>query len=1194
MSFLRIFFLFLCCHCYNFLSAQQPWHEVAENVLPDRGERRIVPDQYRLVRMDIANLQTILSQAPLQSKQTLGYKQGIVLELPMPKGGQQRFQLVETPVMASALQARYARIRSYTGRGIEDPTARIKCDVTPHGFHAMICSARNGTSFIDPYQTADSEHYVVYAKSDYRRRPDQAVFSCGVEAAPVGANEPPKNTPQGQKTQIDGFMRKYRLALACTGEYAAFHGGTKELVLAAMVTSMHRVNGVYENEFAVTMELVPNTDTLIFFNTFTDPYTNNDGGTMLGENQETANEYIGADNYDIGHVFSTGGGGVAGLGVVCSGNKAFGVTGQSSPIGDAFDIDYVAHEMGHQFAGNHTQGNDCNRSNRTAVEPGSGSTIMAYAGICPPDVQMHSDAYFHGINVEEVVNFIVSGDGDSCPEKIPNNNTAPTVSAGPDVVIPKGTPFFLTAQANDMDGDSLTYCWEQMDNESAVMPPSVVSVRGPMFRSFDPTPDPVRVFPKMSSLILQGAPTWEKLPSNVRTMKFRVTARDNNPAGGATATDDMLVTVDNSGPFRVTSPNTNQFWFVGDLRMVTWDVASTDQAPINCKKVNIRLSADGGLTYPILIAENVDNNGRYCMTVPDTVLNRARIRIEAVGGNFFDISNVNFPIRRPTRPVFSLCAGAMPSLVCTPTVFETSIATGGGGGFDTLITFSAQGLPAGATATFTPNPAPANTDVKVRFDFPEGIANGVFSTTITAQSGNDAIVTNAKITTKPGKLAETPLRLPTDGAILQGQSPLLVWTKDAKATGYDLQVARDLSFENTVLKFVKENTTLDSQRTSLLEKGKIYFWRVRPKNECGASDWSHPYVFGTPLDTCRIFTSNDLPRVISAGAPNTVESKITINTGAPVSDVNIQKIRFNHTFFRSLEWRLVAPNGAEALVFGNQCGGTGGTYQFGVDSDAPNNLPCPPPTNNLVIFKPTENFSKFRGLNSAGDWILRVRDNAQSDGGNFNEFSLEICTPLTVKPPFLVNNNLLIYPTGNIEAPIGQNLLMADDPDTEPRKLTFQVLTLPENGTLAFDGAAITPLTRFTQADINDGKLKYLSQNGLEDQFRFLVYDERNNFLVDTFHMQQLTSTNQPNNEANDFTLVPNPASKAATLRFSQALQTESFVRLCNAQGQVLQGYSISAAGQLQVLSLEGLPAGLYWVSVENKHGRTTKKLVVF
>jgi hypothetical protein len=376
--------------------------------------------------------------------------------------------------------------------------------------------------------------------------------------------------PSGLRTSGPA-LRTYRLALAATGEYTAFQGGTVEKAFAAMVTSVNRVVGVYEKELAVRLVLVGNTTSLIYTNATTDPYTNDNGNTLLVENQANVDNLIGSANYDIGHVFSTGGGGVAGLGVVCrTGQKARGVTGSSRPVTDAFDIDYVAHEMGHQFGGNHTfngVSGSCgggNRNTSTAFEPGSGSTIMAYAGICTStnNLQPNSDPYFHVASYDEIQAYIATT---SCAVTASTGNAAPLITLpASGKVLPVGTPFKLTANAFDPDNGALSYCWEEYDQVAAGGAPTDAQVAGsavPLFRSFNPTTDPTRYFPRLPSLVANTTVFGERLPTVTRPLKFRVTVRDQNSGsqgiiGGVNSSGVVtLSSTSAAGPFLVSYPN---------------------------------------------------------------------------------------------------------------------------------------------------------------------------------------------------------------------------------------------------------------------------------------------------------------------------------------------------------------------------------------------------------------------------------------------------------------------------------------------------------------------------------------------------------------------------------------------------------------------------------------------------------------
>lgn len=634
----------------NFLFSQSDlWSDISENQIQLIGERVIIPDYYRTVRLNLQLLTQLLKAAPVEF--TIEALEGkSIIILPLPNGSNQKFKFWESSTMEPELQAKFPEIRTYTGQGVDDPYATLKFDLTPHGFHAQILSP-NGRVFIDPHNKGDRINYISYYTKDFTKR--NAEFNCQVVTNEFNLPEP-ENYSDSPVPPTGPQLRTYRLANAATGEYTAFFGGTVPLGLAAVTTSVNRVNGVYEKEVAVRMVLVANNNLIIYTNPNTDPYTNNSGGTMLGQNQTNLDAVIGNANYDIGHVFSTGGGGVAGLGVVCiTGQKARGVTGSSAPIGDPFDIDYVAHEMGHQFSGNHSfNGNESscgggNRNASTAYEPGSGSTIMAYAGICgSQDLQLHSDAYFHTISFSEIRTYTNSGSGNGCAVITNTGNNAPVVtipSGG--FYIPKSTPFALTGSATDPNGDAVTYCWEEFDLGAAGHPNSP-SGNAPIFRSFNPSTSPTRTFPKLSDLLNNTQTIGELLPTYSRNLTFRLTVRDNKAGGGGVDYSQMSTFfVDgNSGPFLVTSPNTNVSWLGNTQQTITWNVANTSSSPVNCANVKILLSTNGGNNFNTVLIASTPNDGSQTIDLPNVPTSQARIKVEAVGNIFFDISNTNFTI----------------------------------------------------------------------------------------------------------------------------------------------------------------------------------------------------------------------------------------------------------------------------------------------------------------------------------------------------------------------------------------------------------------------------------------------------------------------------------------------------------------------------------------------------------------------
>ncbi|MCB0761258.1 MAG: hypothetical protein KDC12_07000, partial [Flavobacteriales bacterium] len=625
MNNLKLITLLLFCAFTVGLNAQDYWQNTTEPQR-DASERQIVPANYRTVSLDLYQFKNLLIDAPHES-QVSARNSSFVLTFPKPDGSMETFSVVEAPVMADELTQQFPYIRSYAGQGIDDQTATVRFSMSHKGVHVMVISSM-GTHYIDPFSTQDTEIYLVYTKKDFYATtqkvfdelpPVSADMSMDIQKFDNNVETKYQKTAHdrnvlafGQRASSGSQLRTYRLALAGTGEYTAFHGGTVADGLAAMNTSMTRVNGVYEREVAIRMVMVANNNLLVYTDGATDPYTNGNGSTMLGENQTNCNSVIGSANYDIGHVFSTGGGGVAFLNAPCGSNKARGVTGQGSPIGDPFDIDYVAHEMGHQFGGNHTQNNSCNRASSAAFEPGSAATIMGYAGICAPNLQSNSDDYFHNHSYNEIINFSVNGSGNSCAVITSTGNGVPSINVGAGGwTIPHSTPFELTpVSASDPDGDELTYCWEEYDlgPATAAGDNNLTNPSGnqPTFRSWKGTTDDTRVIPKVDDLVNNTTTIGEHIPDYTRNFNFRCTVRDNRAGGGGVNDDQLTFSMDgNSGPFVVTSPNTAVTYLGNTIQTVTWDVANTNNAPVSCANVDIYLSLDGGYTWPILLVSGV-------------------------------------------------------------------------------------------------------------------------------------------------------------------------------------------------------------------------------------------------------------------------------------------------------------------------------------------------------------------------------------------------------------------------------------------------------------------------------------------------------------------------------------------------------------------------------------------------------------
>lgn len=612
-----------------------------------KGKQNIKASHYRLVEVDINQLYALLENAPHRD----GLKSGMAVQiaLPLPDGSTHLYRVLENSTLSPELGVKYPEIKTYDAYGLDNPSEFVKLDITPHGFHAMILTPGKSPIFIDPFKKGNTQYYIVYNKTDLL---NARAIKCGVESHNHIAKEtlPFKHFVDYNPCEL----KTYRLAMAATAQYTLFHGGTVMGALAAEATTMSRVNGIYETDMAITMQIISRNNEIIYTNPLTQPYTSGVPALLIDQNQVNVDAVIGSADYDIGHVVDAAGSGLAQVASVCTTEvKAMGVTGTNSPIGDPFDVDFVAHEMGHQFGARHTQNNACNRNDPTAVEPGSGSTIMGYAGICAPNVQANSDSYFHGISLQQMGDF-VSSPSHTCPIKTPIASAPMITSTNGFHVVPANTPFALTALALPSESNILSYTWEQMNNEITIQPPMSTATEGPNFRSLPPSVSSTRFFPNLTSLANNGPFIWEVLPSVSRDMQFRVSVRNNTFGGSCNAfTDVTLTTEQGAGPFVVTSPNSpGIIWQGSTLKSINWAVANTDIPPVNSKLVNVLLSIDGGLSYPFSLFQGIPNNGATQLCVPNINTNTARLMVQAANGTFFNISNYNFSITAlPPKPL---------------------------------------------------------------------------------------------------------------------------------------------------------------------------------------------------------------------------------------------------------------------------------------------------------------------------------------------------------------------------------------------------------------------------------------------------------------------------------------------------------------------------------------------------------------
>lgn len=656
-------FLLACLTCLSMTvyAAISP-----DGIWTDLSAKGIKKDyQYRSIRADLSSIKNRLRHAPVYG----GTSSGIEFYLPHHQSGHIRLRVFSDSIMEKALSDKYPELKTYYVQGIDNPYISGRMDVTPDGLHAFIQTDK-GRLIIEPEKSyMDNQHsslYRSFKKDDFPVKTKERYCRLHGKHNTKLFNPTYKYSRSlyrsaGQK------IRTYRIAVATTGEYStAVSSGapTKAKVMAALVTAINRVNEVYQRDLSIKFKLVANNDKIIFLDAAKDGFTNDDGEALIGESVSKINAIIGSANYDIGHVFSTGGGGLAGFGVVCSASKAEGITGSPNPVGDPFVIDYVAHEIGHQFMAAHTfnasNSGSCDAGNRSAgsaYEPGSGTTIMSYAGICSDqNIQSNSNAYFHAKSLDAIRAFVEDAKaGGACGSVQSIVNILPTANAGQDYIIPSRTPFVLSATGGDADAQdvsSLTYTWEQYDlgkGSATVEEMKKDRGDGPLFRSFEGSNNPKRTFPALGAILKNDLTSslGEVLPSTDRALNFRLTVRSGAAGRSAFSQDDAKLTVKASaGPFDVIQPGAGTAFLPGAKQQVQWNVANTDKAPISCSHVAIKYSGDGGKNFKTTLLASTANDGAAEVTMPSSESSEARVKVECLNNIFFDINPGNFAVNK--------------------------------------------------------------------------------------------------------------------------------------------------------------------------------------------------------------------------------------------------------------------------------------------------------------------------------------------------------------------------------------------------------------------------------------------------------------------------------------------------------------------------------------------------------------------
>lgn len=569
--------------------------------------------------------------------------------LPTPDEDFEEFIIKPTTVIDQSM-AQFYTIKTFTGYKADDPSILIACDIDLNGFHAAIYTPNN-TYFIEPLSNKKSQKHIVF----YKKYMTNSHVNCETIAHEAAEKVVRRET----QTQATNTKRTYRLAMVASGEYAQQFGGTPynpTNVLNALASGVNLINPIWLRDLGIDFTLVT-TPSLIFENPDTDPFETDNKGSLLSVCHQYCVNELGNNGFDVGHLAIWGNlGGTAFLGVACKTNSKGGAYSSANSSVTTLWVDYISHELGHQFGSEHNfSAQECGTSaSNFRYEPGEGSSIMSYANTCNKEVRYasSSDPYFHYASITQIQNYIFLN-GTCATTTNSGNSSDPVVNAKKDITIPKQTPFVLVGSASDANDPStqLSYNWLQYDGNGpeTTGTPDCSAISSPLFKYIPPVNANFRSFPNEKEVLAgkNNTVTWEKLPCRANDINFLLAVRDNNSSFGRVKDDRMVVTVADTGPFEVVSPNGGEITMANNILNVTWNVNGTNT---HCAKIDILLSTDGGSSYSVIV-DGTTNDGSENILLPSTITTEARILLQCdIDGifkdasTFYDVSNANFTI----------------------------------------------------------------------------------------------------------------------------------------------------------------------------------------------------------------------------------------------------------------------------------------------------------------------------------------------------------------------------------------------------------------------------------------------------------------------------------------------------------------------------------------------------------------------
>ncbi|OAV43862.1 reprolysin-like metallopeptidase [Lewinella sp. 4G2] len=1176
----------------------------------------------KTVLLDMPALMQSFDRAP---KEYSRQKSKVSVDLPLPDGTMLSYQVWDADLLPNDKTLGSYRVVNEYGTG--------RIATSPERISGVI-QGPNGHYVIEAINAAEGL-YAVYSYADFMEvaQENAGPLSCGFDdfaASPdysgLELNEEGQNLrkeplPAGlmgnlKAGNLPRELRVYDFIMTNTGEFAQKSdiGGTATGVRAAFNEATSALNSILEPQVGMKMNLII-VDGLIYVDPTTDPYTNaNQGGELLSQVLPAFQlNNVGADTYDVGHLFTARCNDVGGVvsGAACTPGKTRGITCVSGTVLGAA-LGTMAHEVAHQFAVSHSWNNCPNsqnqRASNTSFEPGAGNSIMSYARACGNQNIGGRSPYYHVGSIEQFLNFttVESGGGFACATVIPTDNFTPevTLEMGDNLVIPISTPFRLEGSATDENEDDIIrYNWEQYDlgPASDIRNPTGTA---PLFRSYPPSEEGnVRYLPALNNLVNGVRSNAEVLPTYERDITFRLTAHDyNDEAGGVDWETFVFSTDESAGPFVVNEP-TEAAWRVGDYQEVTWDVAGTDGGRVNCKRVDIMLSLDGGQTFDLVLAEDAPNTGSAFVTVPEEArTGSARLMVKASENIFLNVNRQNFSVSQAIEPGYTLEPGIRYQEFCLPNTLSVEVSTTSILNFDELINLSIEdsSLPEGATVTFAETAIQPGTLTTLEVDFGTVNFTGIVPLTLIGVTESlDTARREILLDVVSNDFSDLVTVSPAEGTggIVLGTN--FDWTESANARDYQIQIATSPDFSQESI--FAEATGLEETEFSpedFFTENTLYFWRVRPRNRCGFGDWRTTSSFRTVNTSCNDYASDGRAIPLQGRGPSfKAESRLFVDDqNGVIGDVNIPLINVRYNFVAELNVRLISPAGTVVDLYKQNCPISTNAIILGFDDDAPDNITCPP--DQAIVQQPVGSLADLVGERVFGDWILEVEVlETGGSAGAIEDWSIQFCTATTPEAPERIANNATLVP------PLARNhILQADLEATSSefgdRDVVYTLTELPEVGRLLLYGRELGLGDTWRQKDINVVGLKYehLDDSKDEDFFGFVITTPNGGYLPIVDHDiiidpdAVVVSNDDVSALEAGLEVFPNPVASELNVRWSAQVNRTIDVELFDLNGRRLQTRRVEGLTGATTINTSTLASGVYLLRVDGAVRRVVKQ----